>query len=580
MRHSIAFGILAIALAMTSIASAQTSPAPAAPAAPAGTDAAKNEARTHFEKGLSLFDEEAWDAALAEFLRSRELFPTRAATKDAAFCLRKLHRFDEALDMFEALLADFPNLPADDRAIADREIRALGGFVGRIDVRGGEPGATVVVDNRARGTMPSDAVRVAIGTHVIRVVKEGFVPFEAQVTVASGQTSTVPVKLARLIQGGRLKVVEQTGKVVNVLVDNVVVGKTPWEGTLPVGHHSVTLVGEDKLGTPPARAPVLLDEVTSLTLAVEELGARLRVEPSPAEARVAVDGVVVGRGLWEGRLRAGAHRIEVGADGFLPLSQDVSLVESDHQVIGVKLERDPRAALTFGEAEAARQQWLKRGGSTIAYELRAQGGFLLAPHQNNRSGPVVVSSQPDVGPFVQDATRRERTFGGGGAGGVGFRIAYMYMLLPDPATGSTWSAFRVGTGADANLGYWFSPTQIVRQTSSTTTTYEPGEWGAGFMFNVPVTLGYQLGIGSFNGTQWRGLALGVAYTPSLTVLAPKDLDGQAFLNPAAFEVSVDFLDRPVRAEGTARYGKVFAYVLPPVGDSWLVVSIGGGAVWY
>ena len=30
--------------------------------------------------------------------RSRDLFPTRAATKNAAICLRKLHRFDEALE--------------------------------------------------------------------------------------------------------------------------------------------------------------------------------------------------------------------------------------------------------------------------------------------------------------------------------------------------------------------------------------------------------------------------------------------------------------------------------------------------
>src|SRR4051812_24685050 len=115
--------VLAQPLAPAPAASA--TPAPAPPTAPASattdgpTDAQKQEAKKHFDKGLALFDESAWDAALAEFLQSRTLFPTRAATKDAAVCLRKLHRFDEAVDEFESLLRDFQNTPADERAFAE-----------------------------------------------------------------------------------------------------------------------------------------------------------------------------------------------------------------------------------------------------------------------------------------------------------------------------------------------------------------------------------------------------------------------------------------------------------------------------
>ena len=49
----------------------------------AATEAKKEEARGYFQKGLTLLDDQAWDAALVEFQRSRQIYPTRNATKNA-----------------------------------------------------------------------------------------------------------------------------------------------------------------------------------------------------------------------------------------------------------------------------------------------------------------------------------------------------------------------------------------------------------------------------------------------------------------------------------------------------------------
>ena len=173
-------------------------PAPVlAQPAPAPTTA-MDQARAHFEKGLALWDAEAWDAALVEFRRSRDLHPTRAATKNAALALRRLKRFDEALDFFEEL-ARFPDLPAADRDLAQREMEQLRALVGSLDIKGAEPGAAVVIDGRARGTTPVSApLRVSSGTHVVRVQKGGFAPFEARVEVASGQVVGVEARLLPL----------------------------------------------------------------------------------------------------------------------------------------------------------------------------------------------------------------------------------------------------------------------------------------------------------------------------------------------------------------------------------------------
>jgi len=85
---------------------------------------------------------------------------------------------------------------------------------------------------------------------------------------------------------------------------------------------------------------VKLGQVTALSLAAEPLEGSARVEPTPAGASVAIDGVVVGRGVWEGRLRVGPHRIEVADEGFVPSVRRLELSKGQAQVIPVSLERD------------------------------------------------------------------------------------------------------------------------------------------------------------------------------------------------------------------------------------------------
>ncbi|MEB2310443.1 MAG: PEGA domain-containing protein [Sorangiineae bacterium] len=421
-RLLIAVGSLLVSLA-SGVALAQPAdapPAPPAPSAPPATETdTKAQARAHFEKAISLFEEEAWDAALVEFQRSRELYPTRAATKNAALCLRKLHRFDEALDMFETLLKSFPDLPADDRALAEREIKALSSLVGTLGLTGGEAGASVVVDGRVRGTLPSAPVRVPAGTHFVRVTKEGFLPFEVQAEVVGGQSTAVAVTMRALTQGGRLKVTEESGKIVDVVVDGEVVGKTPWAGTLPVGDHVVFLRGEGNIGTQPASAPVRLNQVTPLMLAVEALDAVLRVEPAPASANVAIDGVVVGRGVWEGKLRAGAHKIEVAEEGFLPSSKQVVLTRDKRQVLALPLERDPDSAL-----------WRAKNPARFIFELDGAGIFapLLGGDIVTRCSGSCAKS-PGIG--FAAIGHAGYQFGSG----LGFSVDAGYLMLGKTITG-------------------------------------------------------------------------------------------------------------------------------------------------
>jgi hypothetical protein len=304
--------------------------------------AKREEARSRFLKGVELVQNESWDAALAEFLASRELFPTQVALKNAAISLRQLKRNAEALEMYEELLQLFgAKLSADDKRSVDEAMVGLRRLVAEITISGTPTGAVVVVDGRQRGTLPLSApVRVDAGTRHMRVFKEGYVPFETQLLVAGAQKKSVRAELAALAQSGKLSVEESSGKQLEVLVDGAVVGKTPWVGVLSVGTHTVLLRGDGDLGTPPTAADVKQNQTTTLRLSAAVLDTSLRVEPTPANARIDIDGVVVGNGVWEGRLKSGAHKVEVIAEGFLAYSKDVRLVSGQREVVRVALERD------------------------------------------------------------------------------------------------------------------------------------------------------------------------------------------------------------------------------------------------
>ncbi len=326
------------------LASAHTQAQPQPGAAASASDASKEKAKQHFVAGLELFNRGVWEAALAEFLASRQLYATRSNTQNAAVALAKLSRFDEALDMFEALMREFPDLP--DRAQVELEVKKLRGLVGSVEIRMATPGATVLIDGRNRGTTPLDgAVRVPSGSHVIRVILAGMSPYEVRVEVAGGEQKVVKPVLTTLTRAGRLKVTEQKGAQADVLIGGVPVGKTPWEGALEPGSHAVTLKGPGNLGTQPVRAPVQLDKTTVLNLKLESLDCELRVDPQPLSATVAIDGVEVGRGTWEGPLRCTSHRIEVASEGFLATSRKVTLEPGRVSTESVELERDPASEL-------------------------------------------------------------------------------------------------------------------------------------------------------------------------------------------------------------------------------------------
>jgi hypothetical protein len=330
--------------------------------------AARDEAQRRFARGLDMAQRARdWTGALAEFLASRELYPTRSATRNAAIALRELRRYAEAYTLYHKLLTEFAaDMPADQLQAARRELEQYERLAGKLDLRAAEPGALLVVDGEPIGMLPlSKPLVVDPGRHTLRITKAGFEPFELRVSLAGGELRRVDAKLVRLAPTGELVVMEQAGAALNVVIDGVVVGVAPWRGKLAPGVHSIWLQGVSKLGTAPSAAQVETGRTTQLTLRAAVLDSSLRVASNTPDATVFVDGVSVGSSHWTGVLPSGAHRVDVVARNHRAFGKVVQLTPGEQAVVHAELQRDTPGSDQDGH-----------------FYLHARAGMLLAATLN------------------------------------------------------------------------------------------------------------------------------------------------------------------------------------------------------
>ncbi|MBK9260965.1 MAG: PEGA domain-containing protein [Polyangiaceae bacterium] len=441
-------------------------PLPLEPVAPEVSAAElKERARARFDRGRELYANQAWAAALAEFLEARKLYPTWSATSWSAQCLKNLARFDEAFDMYAALVNDYGDkLPADAKRKALQEVESMRRLVGTIEIENAVPGAAVFVDRKARGDYPLLApLRVSAGSHLVRVFAEGYEPFETQVDVAGATTAKVSAQLRKLDTTGTLRVIEQQDRTLDVVVDGIVVGKTPLTLRIAPGDHVVFLRGDDKLGSLPARVTVRGDNDAPLRVEAEPLEAELQLTLTPFDALVAVDSITLGKGSWNGRVRPGTHTIEVAAEGFLSEKQEIAVARDGKRTVSIVLKRDPKSP--FWRKPEPPPHWLAEVALGIPF-VTTIGGDVAGACTGN------CSELPGFG--INPMIRAGYELGSGISFGasVGFlqfiqtlddRTAIVQVVGKDPNIGTADDALQFrGATMGAWAGYSFGEKLLVR----------------------------------------------------------------------------------------------------------------------
>jgi hypothetical protein len=158
-------------------------------------DAVVHEAVRHFERGVSLFNEADYRAALVEFRRAYEIAPNPGVLYNIAQTQFQLQNYAGALVVFERFLAEAP-ANVKHRDDAQNALPLLRARVGKIEVSTNVPDAEISVDDEVIGKAPlGKPVLVSVGRRKVTASYPGRVPISHLVEVAAGDTAPVSLLL-------------------------------------------------------------------------------------------------------------------------------------------------------------------------------------------------------------------------------------------------------------------------------------------------------------------------------------------------------------------------------------------------
>jgi hypothetical protein len=153
-------------------------------------------AKVHFEKGVELFKNDDYEAALVEFKAAYRAKPHYAVRYNIGICLYKLHRYGEANVELGAYLAEGgDDVPAAKKEEVESIMRDIDQLLGTLKVECDVEGATLLIDGEPR---ESWLLRVDVGEHEVKVVAEGHEGFETVVEVPGGEIVKVDAHLVPL----------------------------------------------------------------------------------------------------------------------------------------------------------------------------------------------------------------------------------------------------------------------------------------------------------------------------------------------------------------------------------------------
>ncbi len=204
------------------------------------------------------------------------------------------------------------------------------------------------------------------------------------------------------------------------------------------------------------------------------------------------------------------------------------------------------------ESEALRQQWLAKGG-------KLKGTSFLV----GLSGMGQNTEMYDMA-------------------GVGFNLSFsqnfLNLQIPEHKEGPTsWNTYHLGYGLSGAYGIQTINFPLAYND------YTDDIQITNLQFNINLNAGVTFGLGRFiDKTNWRGLAIELNYKPTLAIMIPDEGDFSTDFNFTGFSIDFNkcnFTSTMNRIAPKAKF-KLSIFVLPPINDLPLFISIGMGAIWY
>ena len=167
--------------------------------------------------------------------------------------------------------------------------------------------AKIYLDGNLVGETPKFVREVLIGSHNLRLEKEGCASLTKAITITKGETLEVQEKL----DSGRSVTVKTDRDGDQIFVDGDLVGRTPCETTLGFGHHTIRVV---RNGVKVEKEIEILQSTTNGRVMTIEFGRLVTISTDKEGDEVLVDGVKVGTSPVSVDLPYGKHTIHAQRD--------------------------------------------------------------------------------------------------------------------------------------------------------------------------------------------------------------------------------------------------------------------------
>jgi hypothetical protein len=161
-------------------------------------EAARAQASVRFKRGVELFQDEAYRAALIEFERAYELSPDYRLLYNIGGCKLQLQDFLGAAQAYDEYLSEGGSaIPRDRREEVEPVLRSLQARVGRITIKVNRDGAEVFIDDIKVGIAPvTNTISVNVGRHRVAARTEDGANDAKIVDVAGDEIADVALTLA------------------------------------------------------------------------------------------------------------------------------------------------------------------------------------------------------------------------------------------------------------------------------------------------------------------------------------------------------------------------------------------------
>jgi hypothetical protein len=338
------------------------------------------EADKRFTRGVELFSDEDYAAALAEFHWAYNLEPHYAVLYNIAVCYVKLGRYTDALKYYNQYLKDGGDKIPESRSkqVID-EIAYVKSLMGGLMIRTNVDHVTIMIDGNEMGKTPlDDPIMMAAGPHTVELALSGFMPVKEEVTVASGVSLEKSYTLTKDKRTSEVTIVA-TAPYAKVFVDDREMGKSPWTGDLQVGEHEIKVTAP---GYKDALRPIVVhpEEAREIEMEMDIAGTpgTLNVDSGTQGADVWIEEQKIGTiPLKSHKMPPGMYHISISKEGYKGWEGDVSVKEGALTKLDVTMDKTsgklhPWAfSLTMSLAVAA-----AAGAGTLGYlAMRKQKEF-------------------------------------------------------------------------------------------------------------------------------------------------------------------------------------------------------------